>query len=908
MIASRHARQPDPTLLLGRPALRADEGMWTFDNLPAARIQAKYGFAPDAGLAGARRASPPCACPGAAAPSSAPTAWCSPTTTWPTAGSRRSPTPPTTTSRTASWPRTGPGSCRCRAWRCAPSWPWRTSPGPCSKAVRAGVRRGPGRPGPPGGPGPAGPGGRAAHRPRQRAGDPLPRGRDLDLQLPGAQRRAPGHGPRVRHRRLRPGLGQLHLPPARPGLRPVPGLRERRALPPVPLPALVPRRAAGRGPDLRGGPSRAAPPAWRPWPRWRPPGTSLGPLRLRGLDRARKALHAFAAGGPEQARLVSAQLLTLENAYKICQNELDGLKDPVAMARVAEAEQPAAGPGGRGPRLPGRHRAELGPGPRRRSRTAAPSPARPPCWTAGAAGRWPSPWGWRAGRPRWPGPKAQRELGYRTARDLEKIRASLAIPRPLDPGVEEAGLAQGLQEALDELGPGHPIVAALLAGRTPRAGRGPGGRHPAAGSRRPRRPWPGRPRRRPGQRRPHGGPGPQAGAAVPPQPPPEREQADAVIAEAGRAHRPGPVRSSTARPTTRRQLHPAAQLRHAWRPAPATAPWLQPFTTFGGLYDRADGWGPDAEDAFLGPAAAVAGAARRPGPQHPAGLHLQQRHHRRQFRLAGAGPPGRAGRAGLRRQHRHRGRALLLRPPGQPQPCAWTPGPSWRPWTRSTTPRGWCGRSWGEPPSAISQAPDMESENCGRQGIDHPEDPPHPRRCACACGLGLRAQGRARAAQARRPGPRDQRRGVRRRHPEPVQPARQSGRAGFLGHLVSPLPEVHAAPAERGQGRGRAERGVLGVCVWDQRGTYDAWMEQHKGQLDAFTFGYDPAGKSRRQPRQPGSTSAASPPPTSSTAMARWPRPSSATTPAMPGWNPPCASWASRSIEPRRPPAVGTSP
>jgi hypothetical protein len=35
-------------LLLASPALRADEGMWTFDNIPTASIQAKYGFAPDA--------------------------------------------------------------------------------------------------------------------------------------------------------------------------------------------------------------------------------------------------------------------------------------------------------------------------------------------------------------------------------------------------------------------------------------------------------------------------------------------------------------------------------------------------------------------------------------------------------------------------------------------------------------------------------------------------------------------------------------------------------------------------------------------------------------------------------------------------------------------------------------------
>src|SRR5215470_1022746 len=39
-----------PTLLavlLATPALRAEEGMWTFDNFPADRVQKTYGFSPD---------------------------------------------------------------------------------------------------------------------------------------------------------------------------------------------------------------------------------------------------------------------------------------------------------------------------------------------------------------------------------------------------------------------------------------------------------------------------------------------------------------------------------------------------------------------------------------------------------------------------------------------------------------------------------------------------------------------------------------------------------------------------------------------------------------------------------------------------------------------------------------------
>ena len=36
------------SLVCAFPVLRADEGMWTFDNVPTKKIQAKYGFEPDA--------------------------------------------------------------------------------------------------------------------------------------------------------------------------------------------------------------------------------------------------------------------------------------------------------------------------------------------------------------------------------------------------------------------------------------------------------------------------------------------------------------------------------------------------------------------------------------------------------------------------------------------------------------------------------------------------------------------------------------------------------------------------------------------------------------------------------------------------------------------------------------------
>ncbi|GLH71615.1 dipeptidyl-peptidase [Geothrix limicola] len=63
------------------------------------------------------------------------------------------------------------------------------------------------------------------------------------------------------------------------------------------------------------------------------------PLVIRALDRGRAALHAYAAQGTEQSRRVSADIMGAENAYKVVVGETDGLRDREAMARVAAAEK-----------------------------------------------------------------------------------------------------------------------------------------------------------------------------------------------------------------------------------------------------------------------------------------------------------------------------------------------------------------------------------------------------------------------------------------------------------------------------------------------------------------------------------------------------------------------------------------
>jgi hypothetical protein len=320
----------------------------------------------------------------------------------------------------------------------------------------------------------------------------------------------------------------------------------------------------------------------------------LDPFRLRSLDRMRKALHAFAAQGPEPARLVSARLLSLENAYKVCQNELAGLNDDAAMARVADSERRLRARVAQDPRLQATTGQSWA-----RIQQAVQSRCAIARETAMLDGRGSRALSFALGLARWKSeaakPVARRVLGYRTARDLENVQAGLAFSDLLDPGVEQACLAQGLQEALDELGPAHPVVAALLEGGSPRERaealvRGTRLLDPAART-----------------ALAQAAPGAVLASADPMLVLARRleqlshpyrrqiEEADSVIAEAG-------ARINQARfALSGKADYPDASftLRISYgcvESCPGNGTLVQPFTTFGGLFDRADGWGPDAED------------------------------------------------------------------------------------------------------------------------------------------------------------------------------------------------------------------------------------------------------------------------------------------------------------------------
>ena len=318
------------------------------------------------------------------------------------------------------------------------------------------------------------------------------------------------------------------------------------------------------------------------------------PLRIRALDRARKALRAFAAQGPEQARLATPRLLGLENAHKIYLHETEGLNDPAVLGRVALAEQAfqarvAADPAWQA--SAGRSWELIRAAVQARSAVARENAALDGCGSRALA--------FALGLARWrreaARPPGERAPGYRSSHQLATEKAALDFSDRLDAGLETALLAQDLESAEAELGPGHPLVTALLEGRPALEQ----ARLLVAGTR----------LREPGVRRALLR---QRAGAAPADP-------DPLLALAGRLELPaGPYRQARAEAEAveaeqgarlaraRFALYGKADypdatfsLRLSYGTVatyPANGTLVQPFTTLGGLFDRADGWGPGAED------------------------------------------------------------------------------------------------------------------------------------------------------------------------------------------------------------------------------------------------------------------------------------------------------------------------
>ncbi|HNX95127.1 MAG TPA: S46 family peptidase [Holophaga sp.] len=304
----------------------------------------------------------------------------------------------------------------------------------------------------------------------------------------------------------------------------------------------------------------------------------MNPLLVRTLDRQRKALHAFAARDAESARLVSADLMSIENAYKVYAGETSLLKAPGALDAVHKAEERLKGAVAKN--------AEL-------SASAGES------WTRIV--------------------RALKDRKTFAAEELILVSRNRALVRgPVEGALrlvragddtatralpdldiqnlelEIAQLASGLKEAVDELGSAHPLVKALLGSETPEG---------AA-----RRILTDTKLLDPVQRKALQAEGERAVAA----------SNDPLLVFA-RTLSPWQEkvqdRARTLDATIARQNQAIAQARFAvygtslypdatftlrlsygaLETYPQNGTLAQPFTTFGGLFDRADAWGPKAE-------------------------------------------------------------------------------------------------------------------------------------------------------------------------------------------------------------------------------------------------------------------------------------------------------------------------
>lgn len=187
-------------------------------------------------------------------------------------------------------------------------------------------------------------------------------------------------------------------------------------------------------------------------------------LRLKGAARRLAVARQYSARGPEEARQAAGMIFGIENGLKAMGGEFQGLKDPALLAKKARDEKEF-----------------------RRLVAARPE------WQQAYGDAWDAVAGVqlifqqrfkefafrRMPGSRLPGialqivqfvaetgkPDGQRLEGFHDSQ-LDSLRFRLFSPAPIYPGLEEALLADGLKQSAEELGATDPFVQAALGGKT----------------------------------------------------------------------------------------------------------------------------------------------------------------------------------------------------------------------------------------------------------------------------------------------------------------------------------------------------------------------------------------------------------------------------------------------------------
>ena len=322
------------------------------------------------------------------------------------------------------------------------------------------------------------------------------------------------------------------------------------------------------------------------------------PMRLKGLERQKEALVQYGKTSPEAARQVGTQILRIENSLKALGGYWSGLKNKEAMARIEANEKAFRAKVAKEPKL----QAEAGSswGRIEAALKEARSLAKENAYVGSAHS---TLLGHALALVRIADEEhlpSDKRLPEYSDTNLKSAKARLGVPAPYYPEQEIFVFTRGLEEAARELGPKHPFVRAMLCGKSPaevakaavtgsklgdpevRKALLAGGKQAIAESRDPMILLAKKldPLSRTIRRK-------------------QDEQVHSVISE--HAARIAKARFAVfgkntypdATFTMRLTYGPVAEF-------PANGTLIQPFTTFGGLFDRYDGWGGNAAGAHSG--------------------------------------------------------------------------------------------------------------------------------------------------------------------------------------------------------------------------------------------------------------------------------------------------------------------
>lgn len=191
------------------------------------------------------------------------------------------------------------------------------------------------------------------------------------------------------------------------------------------------------------------------------------PFQLRSMKRHKKALQALAATSPEARRLAADAIYGIENGFKRLSGQLLGLSKPENLRKVLDGEEALKAAVAKDPV----QQARIGASWSRVAQSVDRQNVLLKTYTFVGA-RSVALLGHALTLVRLPDEAAKpsdKRLTEFSDGNLKAAMTRLNSPRPIEKPVEAARLAAGLHEALEELGADHPFVKAMLGGQTPEA-------------------------------------------------------------------------------------------------------------------------------------------------------------------------------------------------------------------------------------------------------------------------------------------------------------------------------------------------------------------------------------------------------------------------------------------------------